>query len=83
VRWTPKYLLLCWIAMGWSVQRHLNDRFREGRQLLAALFTCRQRLGSSYWDLVKATQRLRADAFQWFWVCLRRRLPKRLRPLWT
>jgi hypothetical protein len=41
VRWTPKYLLLCWIAMGWSVQRHLNDRFREGRQLLAAVFTRR------------------------------------------
>ena len=33
--------------------------------------------------MVKATQRLGADAFQWFWVCLRRRVPKRLRPLWT
>jgi hypothetical protein len=83
VRWTPKYVLLCWIAMGWSVQRHLNDRFREGRQLLAALFPRRHRSGSSYWGLVKATQRLGTDAFASLWACLRRGLPKRLRPLWT
>jgi len=83
VRWTPKYVLLCWIAMGWSVQRHLNDRFREGRELLAVLFARRQRPGGSYWGLVKATQRLRGHSFQEFWACLRRGIPKRLRSLWT
>jgi len=83
VRWTPKYVLLCWIAMGWSVQRHLNDRFREGRELLAALYTRRHRPGGSYWGLVKAAQGLRADGFQGFWACLRRGIPKRLRSLWT
>lgn len=83
VRWTPKYVLLCWIAMGWSVQRHLTDRFREGRELLAALFTRRRRPGGSYWGLVKATQRLGAEALACFWACLRRGVPNRLRPLWT
>jgi len=83
VRWTPKYVLLCWIAMGWSVQPHLRDRFREGWQLLAALFARRRRPGGSYSGLVKATQRLGAESFVHFWACLRRGLPKRLRSLWT
>lgn len=83
VRWTPKYVLLCWVAMGWSVQHHLNDRFREGRQLLAALFARRRRPGGSYWGLVKATQRLPSEAFHWFWAALRSGLPKRLRSLWS
>ncbi len=83
VRWTAKYVLLCWLAMGWSVQRHLHDRFREGRQLLAALFPRRRRPGGSYWGLVKATQRLGADALAWFWACLRREVPKRLRSRWS
>lgn len=83
LRWTPKYVLLCWIAMGWSVQRHLNDRFGEGRQLLTALFAHRRRAGASYWGLVKATQRLGVEGFQRFWAGLRRELPKRLRGLWT
>jgi hypothetical protein len=83
VRWTPKYVLLCWIVMGWSVQRHLNDRFREGRQLLAALFTRRRRPGGTYWGLVKATQRLGADVFASLWAGLRRGLPKRLRRRWS
>ena len=68
LRWTPKYVLLCWIAMGWSVQRHLNDRFGEGRQLLTALFAHRRRVGASYWGLVKATQRLGVEGFQRFWA---------------
>ena len=83
VRWTPKYVLLCWLAMGWSVQRHLNDRFREGRELLAALFARRHRPGGSYWGLVKATQRLGVETLACFWAGLRREVPKRLQPLWT
>jgi hypothetical protein len=83
VRWKPKYVLLCWIAMGWSVQRHLNNRFREGGQLLAALFARRRRPGGSYWGLVKATRRLGVEGFAWFWACLRRGVPERLRPLWS
>lgn len=46
LRWTPKYVLLCWIAMGWSVQRHLKDHFREGWQLWAALFVRRRPPGA-------------------------------------
>jgi hypothetical protein len=83
LRWTPKYVLLCWITMGWSVQRHLNERFREGRQLLIALFARRRRPGGSYWGLVKATQGLGAEGFQCLWACLRRGVAKRLQALWT
>lgn len=83
IRWTPKYVVLCWIAMGWSVQRHLNDRFREGRELLTALFARRRRPGATYAGLVKAAERLGVDALQCFWGCLRRGLPARLRSGWT
>ena len=83
VRWTPKYVLLCWVAMGWSVQQHLNDRFREGRGLLAVLFAGRRRPGGSYWGLAKATQSLGAAAFLRFWAALRRSFPERLRTLWS
>jgi len=82
IRWTPKYVLLCWIAMGWSVQRHLCDRFDEGRQLLTALFARRRRPGGTYPGLVKASQRLGVEAFQRFWGSLRGSLPVRLRSLW-
>jgi hypothetical protein len=83
VRWTPKYVLLCWVAMGWSVQRHLSDRFREGRQLLAVLFASRRRPGGSYWGLVQATRRLGMHGLMRFWTCLRQQAPRRLGPLWT
>ncbi len=43
VRWSPKYIVLCWVAMGWSLQRQLTERFREGNELLSALFPRRRR----------------------------------------
>lgn len=82
-RWSPKYVVLCWVAMGWSVQHHLNDRFREGWQLLAALFVRRRRPGRSYVGLTKATQRLGPEVLQRLWAYLRGSLPTRLRSAWT
>jgi hypothetical protein len=82
IRWTAKYVVLCWIVMGWSARRHLRDRFGEGRQLLAALFARRRRPGGTYPGLVKAAQRLGVEAFQRFWGSLRGGLPARLRSIW-
>jgi hypothetical protein len=82
-RWSPKYVLLCWVAMGCSLQRQLTERFREGRALVVALFVGRRRPGASYQGLTKAAQRLGRDLFWRFWCCLRRRLAGTLRSGWT
>jgi len=82
-RWTVKYTLLCWIAMGWSLQRQLTERFREGRALLVALFVGRRGPGASYQGLTKATRRLGGDLCWRFWCALRRRLAGTLRSGWT
>jgi hypothetical protein len=82
-RWSPKYVLLCWIAMGWSLQRQLTERFREGRGLLVTLFVGRRRPGGSYQGLTKATQRLGGELFWQFWQCLRWHLSSTLRSAWT
>ena len=82
-RWTVKYVLLCWIAMGWSLQRQLTERFREGRTLLGALFVGRRRPGGSYQGLTKATRQLGRKLCWQFWCALRRRLADTLRSGWT
>jgi hypothetical protein len=82
-RWSPKYLMLCWLAMGWSLQRQLTERFREGRELLAVLFVGRRRPGGSYQGFTKATRRLGHTLCQRFWACLRPQLAATLRSAWT
>jgi hypothetical protein len=82
-RWSAKYVLLCWIVMGWSLQRQLTERFREGRALLVALFVSRRRPGGSYQGLTKAAQRLGSELFWQFWQCLRGHLARTLRSAWT
>ena len=82
IRWTGKYIVICWLAIGWSIQRSLADRFREGRELLCHLFWRRRRPGRSYQGLVKATERLGVDVFSKFWSSLRETIPKRLGRLW-
>jgi hypothetical protein len=79
-RWTAKYVLLCWIAMGWSLQRPLTERFREGRALLVALFVGRRRPGGSYQGLTKATQHMGSELFGQFCQCLRWHLAGARRP---
>ena len=83
IRWTAKYVILCWMVMGWSIQGCLTERFREGWELLSRLSARRRRPGRCYQGLVKATQRLGMDLFEQFWSCLRETLPRRVGRLWT
>ena len=83
VRWSPKYVVLCWVAMGWSLQGQLTERCREGIELLKGLYPSRRRPGTSYQGLVKATERLGDGVLQTFWRCLRGRIPRCLGQLWT
>ena len=81
-RWSPKYVVLCWIAMGWSSCGQLCGRFGEGRELLSALFPRRRRPGASYQGLLKASNRLGSDVCRQFWASMRKRLPQRLGKRW-
>ena len=82
IRWSPKYVVLCWVAMSWSIQRQLTGRFREGCELVARLFFHRRRPGDSYQGLTRATRRLGPEALHRFVCCLRQTFPKRLGALW-
>ena len=53
-RWSAKYIVLCWVMMGWSSQTQLTERFRESWEVLARFFSRRRRPGRSYPGLVKA-----------------------------
>lgn len=81
-RWTAKYVVLCWVAIGWSLHSQLTERFREGTELLSGLFPHRRRPGRSYQGLVKASQRLGQRGFRALWAGLRSTIPQRLGPRW-
>lgn len=83
VRWSPKYVVLSWIVMGWSIQGQLTERFREACEFLARCFAGRRRSGETYPGLTKATQRVGEEVFYDFWGCLRSAVPKRLGQAWT
>lgn len=83
IRWSCKYLLLCWIMMGWSIQGQLTERFREGSELLSCMFYQRRRCGGTYQGLTRATQRVGMTVFADFWHCLRQTIPKRVGTAWT
>ena len=83
IRWSCKYLLLCWIMMGWSIQGQLTERFREGYELLSCMFYQRRRCGGTYQGLTRATQRVGMTVFADFWHCLRQTIPKRVGTAWT
>jgi hypothetical protein len=82
IRWSPKFVVLCWVAIGWSIQRQLTERFREARELLAALFYRKRRPGGTYQGLVKATYRWGMFTLHRFWECLRPTLAPRLGTIW-
>jgi len=83
VRWSPKYIILCWVMIGWSIQRQLTHRFHEGWQVLGRLYYRRRRAGSSYQGLVKASQALGQQLWDRFAECLRDSIPQRLGPRWS
>jgi len=83
IRWMGKLVLLCWVVIGWSLQGSLGERFREGRELIARLYPCRRRPGTSYQGLVKATGRLGIGIFHALWEVLRGELARQLSQAWT
>lgn len=82
IRWTVKYIVLAYVAMGWSQAHCLTDRFKEAYALLAALFPRRHRPGKTYVGLTKAGMRLGWSAFRRFWACLRDTIPDRIGEAW-
>lgn len=72
--WTPKYLLVLCVCMGWSGRRRLTERFREARAVAAGLYPddpalprsyqgfCKQRGKADVSFLQSAVGRLRKDA---------------------
>ncbi len=82
IRWSPKYVVLCWIIMGWSIQGQLTERFGEAYQVLVGLFPSRRRPGGSYQGMVKATQRLGEGILRQWWSCVRSGIPKHLGSAW-
>lgn len=82
-RWSPKYVVLCWVITGWSLQNRLTERFRESRAIVAQLFPRRRRPGRSYQGLLKATTSLGEGLFGQFWSCLRKTIPQRVGQAWT
>ncbi len=83
IRWTPKYILLAYIGLGWSPQRCLIDRFQESREWIIGMFPRRRRPGGSYVGLTKAGQLYGVSLFQQCWACLRKTIPKRLGEAWS
>lgn len=81
-RWSPKLIVLCWIMMGWSIEKQLTERFREGRETLGKMFYRRRRCGTSYQGLTQATDRVGADVFHRFWDRQRTSIPRRVRSAW-
>lgn len=82
VRWTPKYVLLAWVVMGWAVPAGLRRRFEQARETLRALFPPRRRPGRSIQGLTKQTARLGVTQLLGFWHLLRERIATRLRTGW-
>lgn len=70
-RWSIKYVVLAWLAMGWSLQAQATARFDEAYQLLARWFFGRRRPGRSYQGLVKASKSIGPGFIQTLWRELR------------
>jgi hypothetical protein len=83
VRWSAKYIVLCWAIMGWSIQGQLMERFREAFEVLVRWFPQRRRPGASYQGLTQATAMLDPEVVHRFWSCLRTTLPSRVGAAWT
>lgn len=81
-RWSAKYVVLCWIMMGWSTQGQLAEQFRESWEVLARLFPRRRRPGRSYQGLVKTGRVMGEGVFRDFWACLRETMPPRVGAHW-
>jgi len=81
-RWSPKYVLLCWVLIGWSLETTLRGRFEEAGEVLRRWFSRRRRAGGTYQGLRKATRRLGVAWCSTFWEEVRRSFPARLQRVW-
>lgn len=82
-RWSPKYLVLAWLVMGWTARGGLSERFADAWRTLAALFPQRRRPGRTYAGLNQASRGVKATVAQQFLASLRPRLLRGLKPLWS
>ena len=82
VRWSRKFIVLAYVAMGWGTPRTLAGRFDEARQWVADLYPSRRRPGDTYVGLTKAAARHDVALFQSFWSRLRGSFPDRLKAAW-
>ena len=83
VRWTPRFLILVWLAIGLSGLSALTERFLEGYEWVTRLLPARRRPGQSYQGLLKATGRVGSHLLHRFWEILRPTAPRRAGRAWT
>ena len=83
IAWTPKYILLTLVFMGWAAPRSLTQRFHEARESLIAWFYDRARPGRTFPGLVDAACRTGTTRLRSFWHCLRQHVPARVGATWT
>ena len=57
IRWSRKFVVLAYIAIGWAAPRTLGERFDQARQWVVDLFPSRRRPGRTYVGLTKAAGR--------------------------
>lgn len=81
-RWSPKYIVLAWLVMGWIARGGLDERFEGAWRTLAAMFPQRRRPGRTYSGLSQRSQGVKPAAAQQFLASLRPRLLRGLKPLW-
>ena len=83
VRWSRKFIVLAYTAMGWAAAKTLDERFAEARHWIVDLFPSRKRPGSSCVGLTKAATRHGVYLFHEFWSALRRTMPTWLKETWN
>lgn len=81
-RWSPKYIVLAWLLMGWAARGGLGERFEAAWRTLAVLFPQRRRPGKTYAGLQQSSRNMRPAAARQLLASLRSRVQRGLKPLW-
>jgi hypothetical protein len=81
-RWTPTYIFLTWLLMGWARPSGLQQRFEQARRTLSRLHPRRRRPGLSIQGLTKQTARLGTSSLATVWHVLRGSVATRLQSTW-
>lgn len=83
IRWSRKFVVLAYIAIGWAAPRTLGERFDQARQWVVDLFPSRRRPGRTYVGLTKAAGRHGVELFHQFWNALRCTMASRAHEAWN